>query len=154
MKTKNSYPNYYFTHDNKRIFYITNFEPTEENSTRPLLVLNYGLLCNFDHWSKQVPYFDDLGFNLLLHDYRGHFSSSGAEDISSITFNNMVKDLSGILTHLNSKNIVMIGHSMGVNITIEYARLYPDYLKGLILISGTVFTPHEVMFDTNIISFV
>ncbi|NBV58090.1 MAG: alpha/beta hydrolase [Bacteroidetes bacterium] len=48
------------------------------------------------------------------------------------------------------KNIIMLGHSMGVNITLEYAKDYPETLAGVILISGTVISPMDVIFDSKI----
>src|SRR5690606_25665340 len=49
------------------------------------------------------------------------------------------------------KSAVLIGHSMGVNVSLEFARHHPEIVKGLVLISGTVIPPHDVMFDSNIV---
>jgi len=141
---------YFHTNDGTRIFYQTNFDPEEFDTQRPLLVFNYGLLCSHGHWVNQLPYFEELGFNLLLHDYRGHFSSSGIGELEKINFKTIADDLNQLLISLNVKNYVMFGHSMGVNVTLEYARLFPQDLKGSILISGTVFPPQDIMFDTNL----
>ena len=45
----------------------------------------------------------------------------------------------------------MIGHSMGVNTTLEFAKIYPELVSGMVLISGTVFPPQDIMFDSNIV---
>lgn len=148
-----SFPDYLYTADGKRIFYCTNFNETRPTSG-PLLVFNYGLVCSNHHWAKQLPYFDQLNYSILVHDYRGHFNSSKEENFESCTFETFAKDLQAILAKVRQKtafdNIIMIGHSMGVNVTLEYAKMFPQELKAMILISGTIFPPHDVMFDTHI----
>ncbi len=141
---------YFYTSSGIRIFYQSNFDPQDFDSRKPTLIFNYGLLCSHGHWQHQLPYLSKMGFNLLLHDYRGHFSSSGIEDIKSINFENICHDLHELLESLAITEYAMLGHSMGVNVTLEYSRIYPKDIKGSILISGTVFPPQDIMFDTNI----
>jgi len=139
------------TDDGKRIYYKINFNPKELKPST-LLVFNYGLVCNYQHWSKQVPYFHKKGFSVLLHNYRGHFNSTGKGDLNSLTFRRIAKDIRLIVKPLKPKSIYMLGHSMGVNVTLEYARRYPTKnLSGLILISGTVLSPQKVLFHSNIV---
>ncbi len=148
---KKKYTHYFYTDDGTRIFNTTNFKKNEIHIDAPLLVFNYGLVCNNAHWKLQIPFFDQLGYQILIHDYRCHYSSSGAEGgVEECTFKNMCNDLHQLITQLGSKNTIMFGHSMGVNIALEYAKNHPEDLKGIILISGTVIAPQDVMFDSNI----
>ena len=78
---KENHPNYFTTSDGIRIFYITNFKTNELDKTKPFLVFNYGLVCSFAHFEHQLPYFDSLGYNILIHDYRGHYNSSKLKSI-------------------------------------------------------------------------
>ena len=136
---KNSHPAYFYTSDNVRIFYNTNFKHSEFDPKKVLLIFNYGLVCSNYHWKYQLPFFDQNNFQILIHDYRGHFSSSKKEDYRDISFYNITRDLFEIVFSMSkkalNKNIILIGHSMGVNISIEFARRYPDFVKGMILIS-------------------
>lgn len=141
-------PNYFYTEDGLRIFYKTNFDVIEPNET--VLIFNYGLVCNNAHWEKQLPYFEKLGFKILIHDYRFHYGSSSSDDIKDCTFDKMVQDLYQLTQSLNIRSAILLGHSMGVNITLEFALRYPEITKGIVLISGTVLPPHDVMFDSNI----
>jgi non-heme chloroperoxidase len=148
---KNKYTDYFYTKDHTRIFNTTNFQKREYNDKKPLLVFNYGLVCNNAHWKLQIPYFDELGYQILIHDYRCHYSSSGAEDgVENCTFKNMCEDIHQLLESFQAKKVYMLGHSMGVNVSLEYANSHPENLKGIILISGTVIPPQDVMFDTNV----
>ncbi len=148
---KNEFPAYYYSFDGTRIFYITNFKNGELKENDKVIVFNYGLVCNRAHFSPQEEYFDKLGFKVLIHDYRSHYSSSGQDRIEECTFKNIAKDINGLCEMLNIHKPVFIGHSMGVNVTLEYAKLYPNELSKMILISGTVLPPQDIMFDSNFV---
>src|SRR5690554_2581657 len=145
---KNARSNYYKTQDGEQIFYSINFSPA--SAPERVLVFNYGLVCSNHHWSKQIEAFDELGYNILLHDYRGHYLSSGVEDLDNITFESIASDLHSLLLSLNVKSSIQIGHSMGVNVCLEFARRYPEMTEKLALISGTVVPVFNVMFNTNL----
>ncbi len=146
---KNSYPRYFHTKDGQRLFVNTNFAWENFDSNEPLIVFNYGLVCNIEHWAHQVEYFDEHGYQILTHDYRAHFNSSGSEDISSVTFKNMAEDLKQILDAVGAKQSIHLGHSMGVNVTLEFARRYSEGMLAQVLVSGTVIPPQDIMFDSN-----
>jgi non-heme chloroperoxidase len=145
------HPNYFYTNDGIRIFYNTNFSPNELNHDKPVLVFIYGLLCSNYHYKYQIPFFEQLGYQILLHDYRFHYSSSQNGDLETCNFPNITKDLHELLTSLGIKKTVFVGHSMGVNICLEHARRYPDDVGAQVLISGTVVPPQDVMFDSNVV---
>lgn len=145
---------FFNTSKNTNIHYVINFNPfdlSKSEKEETIIVFNYGLVCNFEHFKYQIDYFHELGFKILLHDYRCHFESTSTEGIESCTFVNMATDLNLLLNHLGLKSYFMIGHSMGVNVTLEYARMFPTRLKGMVLISGTVFPPQDIMFDSNVV---
>ncbi len=148
---KKNHPNYFYTTEGIRIFYNTNFELSTLDKTKPVLVLIYGLLCSNHHYKYQIPYFEEQGYQVLLHDYRFHFASSQDGDIETCTFPNIAKDLHELLNNLEIKKTVFVGHSMGVNICLEHARRYPEDVTAQILISGTVVPPQDIMFDSNIV---
>lgn len=145
---KNSFSNFVRTEDNEQLLFTTNFDHNKKIEN--LLVFNYGLVCSNHHWSEQIKFFDELGYNILLHDYRGHYQSTGIHDIEKITFNQMANDLHLIINSLKVDSYTLLGHSMGVNVTLEYAKLFPEKINKLILISGTVVPLHNIMMDTHL----
>jgi non-heme chloroperoxidase len=146
--------NFFKTQDREQIFYSTNFPVDFKTKHENVLVFNYGLVCSNHHWKYQLEWFDKQGYKILFHDYRGHFQSSGKEELEKITFNQIAQDTDELLTHLGLDNVYYIGHSMGVNITLELARLYPARIKGMVLISGTTLPVKGVMFDTNLMEYI
>jgi pimeloyl-ACP methyl ester carboxylesterase len=147
----NAYTNYYKTTDNEQLFYQTNFNPFENDDNYDVLIFNYGLVCSNHHWTHQIEYFESKGYKILIHDYRGHYQSSGIKNLASITFENLTNDLFGLINHLNIKKPILIGHSMGVNICLEFTKRFPDIALKQVLISGTTMPVYDIMFDSNVV---
>ncbi len=145
---KNSYNNFLKTTDGEQIFYTTNFVPG--TITKDVLIFNYGLVCSNYHWKEQIKYFDEQGYHILLHDYRGHYQSSGEHDVSKITIPQIAQDLNQLIEHLQLDQFTLLGHSMGVNVCLEYSKRFQHKVKNMILISGTIVPVHDVMLNTHL----
>ena len=150
----NNNSDYFYTSSGIRIQYTTNFKLAEYDKSTPLIIFNYGLVCNPAHFSYQYPFFEERGFQILIHDYRCHYNSSGADCIDHCNFENMCLDQNELLNSFKAQNIHLIGHSMGVNLVLQYALTFPKGIKSISMISGTVLPPQEVMFDSNIMELV
>ncbi len=144
------HPGHFITEDGTKISFQTNFLPEKIDSNKKLLVFNYGLVCSQFQWSYQIPFLEKLNYQILLHDYRCHFESSGDQDITTCTYENILSDMKQLFDLFETENIYLLGHSMGVNISLECANRFPQKVKGLILISGTAFPPNDTMFDSKI----
>ncbi|MBT3981284.1 MAG: alpha/beta hydrolase [Bacteriovoracaceae bacterium] len=150
-KQEDMYSNYITTRDGKKIFFSTNFPHNSDRQGKPVVMFNYGLVCSNQHWGKQIQYFKDIGYDVIIHNYRGHFNSTGEDDVDSITFENIAEDINLIIERLELSDVTMLGHSMGVNVTLEYSKLYQEKLNAMILISGSVLSPRDTMFKSNIL---
>ena len=149
---KNNDANFFKTSDNEQIFFVKNF--TKIDPKKPILVFNYGLVCSNHHWKFQTEYFDQKGYQILIHDYRGHFQSTGAHDVKKITFPQMAQDVADLCAFLGITKAIMLGHSMGVNICLQLAKDHPELVSSMVLISGTFINVKDVMFDSNLMEFI
>lgn len=149
---KNNDANFFRTSDNEQIFYTKNF--TDIDIKKPILVFNYGLVCSNHHWKFQAEYFDQKGYQILIHDYRGHFQSTGNHDVKKITFQQIAQDINELCQYLGIPKAIMLGHSMGVNVCLQLAKDFPNLVSGMVLISGTFINVKDVMFDTNFMEFI
>ncbi len=147
---QNTCSDFFQTSSGIKLFYQTNFKPGKMPTHLPLIVFHYGLVCNFTHYEKQLPYFDELGFPILIYNYRAHYNSTGS--IESCNFEQLAKDAKELIDHFTSQKVFMIGHSMGVNVSLEFAKVFPKKLLGMILIAGTVVSPLNVMFNTTLMA--
>lgn len=148
------YSNFFKTSDGEQIFYTTNFPIDFKTKHENVILFNYGLVCSNLHWKHQLEWFHNAGYKVLSHDFRGHFQSSGMDNLANITFERMADDINEMLEHLHITNVAAMGHSMGVNITLELARRHPDRLKCMGLISGTTLPVQGVMFDNNLMEYI
>lgn len=149
-----THSNFFRTSDGEQLFYGTNFVNDHHSVHENVLLFNYGLVCSNLHWKYQLEWFADAGYKVLFHDYRAHFQSSGQDNLERVTLQRIAQDIDELLSHLRIKNVVALGHSMGVNITLELARRHPERVRAMALLSGTVFPVKDVMFDTNLMEYI
>lgn len=142
MKLNSDYIN---TSDGVRIHYSCNhdFDPSKRS-----IFFNNGLVCSNQHFLELAHSLYYNNFNVILHDYRAHYLSEGKNKINELSFKLIARDISELLAHLNITQCSAIGHSMGVNITLECMSTYPDLFSNAVFISGTVLPVRNIMFDS------
>lgn len=139
---------YITTSNNKKIVYYKNFNNIDE--TKKTLIFNYGLVCSHEHFRFQIDFFKP-NFNIIAHDYRGHYESESEKDLSDVNFTNICNDTVSIINKESINNCILVGHSMGVNISLEIATLHPGLIDSMVLISGTAQPVFGTMFNSNIV---
>ena len=98
----------------------------------PTLVMLHGLASNHTRWSEFVEQTRlSSGWNLLRPDLRGHGYSMCHGAISRAIW---CQDLQAMLAAEALDKAVIVGHSLGAQIGIEFAQQYPSLCQALILI--------------------
>jgi pimeloyl-ACP methyl ester carboxylesterase len=116
----------------------------------PPLVFVYGIACSSLHWTYQIDYFREH-YQCIWFDYRGHRKSPIPDNLDTLNIESSVKDLKCVLDFLEVKEAVFLGHSMGVSVSLEFARVYPEMVKMLVLANGTARKPLETLFGGNLL---
>lgn len=98
---------------------------------RPLVVLTHGATIDHHTFDAQLPVLSQH-YRVLTWDVRGHGLSQPIGDAFSIR--TAVADLLAILDQLSAQEIVLIGQSMGGNISQELLFLHPERVKALVAI--------------------
>ncbi len=115
----------------------------------PVLAVN-GWSCSDSYWVHIAPALAARGHPVLLVDARGHAASGlprapgrGARDLrpEDITILRMAQDLRAVLDDADLDHVLVMGHSMGVQLGLEVDRLIPERVAGLILIAGSYENP-------------
>lgn len=117
---------FYFNRSGLRLHYLRWGAPTGV----PLILL-HGLRAYAQTWASLAQ---SLGDDYCIHalDQRGRGLSEWAEPASYRT-QSYVDDLEDLVAHLGLTRFVLLGHSLGGANALEYARLNPGRLIGLIV---------------------
>ena len=134
---------YIRSNDGNRLFYSIS-GPADA----PPLLFCYGLVCSKLNWKYQMEYFSEH-YRVIYLDYRGHGNSAIPEDIKSVTIQNLADDLATLCEELALPPVCILGHSLGVNVILEFYRQHTQKVAGLVLCSGTPKDPFETMFHHN-----
>ena len=99
------------------------------------LVLLHGFPLDHHLWDEVVPLLEDT-FDVILPDLRG-FGESTTVD-SPYSMDDYASDIAGLLDQLGVQKAAIVGHSMGGYAALAFARLYPERVSGLGLVSSQV----------------
>jgi 3-oxoadipate enol-lactonase len=96
------------------------------------LVFLHGFPLNRHAWQKQIDTFQS-SHRVIAPDFRGF----GMSDTPSgeTTMAQYAADVHELLQSLATGPVVLIGHSMGGYVALEFARQFPESLCGLVLVN-------------------
>ncbi len=114
----------------------------------PPLIFCYGLICSSLHWTYQIEHFRK-NYRTIWFDYRGHHNSETPKNFASLTLENISRDVGVLMDELEIKESILLGHSMGVNVVLEFYRQQPKRVLGMVLANGTAKKPLETLFRHN-----
>lgn len=97
------------------------------------LVLLHGYPLDRHLWDEVVPLLEDT-FDVIIPDLRG-FGESTTVD-TPYTMEDYASDIAGLLDQLGIQKAAIAGHSMGGYVALAFARLYPERISGLGLVSS------------------
>ncbi len=100
----------------------------------PPLVLVHGGRDQKRSWDRVAGALSQT-YRVVAFDLRGHGESDWVSD-GDYGVMDHVFDLSSLADHLELETFTLIGHSLGGNITLRYAGLYPAKIKKLVSIEG------------------
>lgn len=100
------------------------------------LVLCDGVGCAGYIWKYVIPYFAP-SFRILHAQYRGHGHSALPKDLQTMSVENFAEDLAAIIAQACPEGpLVLIGHSMGVQVVLEFYARHPERIQSLVLVNG------------------
>jgi pimeloyl-ACP methyl ester carboxylesterase len=88
-------------------------------------------------WSNQIEFLSDKGYSVILVDLLG-FGRSSKNYEDDYSHRAQSKRLNEILNSLNIKKTFLVGHSMGGNVALNFATMFPDSVESLILVAPAI----------------
>jgi len=109
---------------------ITHYDVSRAEEVKPAIVFINSLGTDLRIWHQVLPKLAD-DFTLVTYDKRGHGLSSLGEPPYSIDL--LARDLAALLDHLELREVVLVGLSVGGLIAQALCAMRPDLVKGLVL---------------------
>jgi pimeloyl-ACP methyl ester carboxylesterase len=110
--------------------------------TGPPVVMIHGLASTQHIWDLVVPRLE-RHFRVTTFDQRGHGESS--KPSTGYDFATVCADLGAVLRAVKAKRPVLVGHSYGANVALEYASGHSGSLGGVICVDGGMGSMSEMM---------
>jgi pimeloyl-ACP methyl ester carboxylesterase len=117
-----------------RIFYKNTKISYSDTGKGTAVVLLHGFLENKTMWDDFVPELSQKN-RIITIDLLGHGETESLGYIQTMEENaDMVHD---VLSKLRIRKTILVGHSMGGYVALAFAELYPEKMKGLVLLNST-----------------
>ncbi len=100
----------------------------------PRVLLTHGAGVDSALLAPQARHLVARGFRVVTWDLRGH----GASRPSPVPFSaeQALRDMGALLDHLRIDDVILVGHSLGGNLSQAFARRSPQRVRGLVVIGA------------------
>lgn len=100
---------------------------------QPLIIM-HGLFGQSDNWNTLGKQFSEQGFEVYLVDLRNHGNSPHSDEWNYQVMSDDIFELINDLKLSQNKKIILLGHSMGGKIAMQFAVLHPELLDKIIVV--------------------
>ena len=116
------------------------------DNPRAEIVLTHGIGEHSDNYEHLIKALNDAGYSVFAHDLRGHGRSGGVR-VFTPSIGHIMQDVDLVVkraqTFAPGKKLFVYGHSMGGNITLNFALRHPQGLSGVIATGPWLKLPQE-----------
>jgi pimeloyl-ACP methyl ester carboxylesterase len=116
----------------------------------PAIICCNGVGVSTFFWSYVVEYFRDR-YQVVLWDYRGHGRSTlpSSPETADLSMERFAKDLRVVVEALQlDAPVILIGHSMGCQVLLQYAVDHPTDVRAMVPMLGTFARPLDTLLDS------
>ena len=100
------------------------------------VILVHGWTCDETTWTNQVPVLAKK-YRVVTLDLPGH-GKSGAPADGKLSMDLFAQAVEAARAEAGADHVVLVGHSMGTPVIVQYARLYPQHTSALVFVDGLV----------------
>lgn len=114
----------------KKIYYRTN----EYRPEKPSVVFIHGLSGSSSAWAEYEKKFAEE-WNLISLDLRGHGKSFRPHEYEEYTVHAFACDIHALLDYLQIQNPILVSHSYGTMVALDFLTRYPTRAKASLFLS-------------------
>ena len=118
---------------NQILYKNTNISYTDSGKGTAIVFL-HGFLENQKMWQNYIAEFSNK-YRVITIDLLGHGNTDCLGYVHTMEDNADV--VHEVLAHLRIRKALFVGHSMGGYVALAFAELYPEKVKGLVLLNST-----------------
>ncbi len=123
--------------DGTELFY----EVSQGLSGNPTILFLDGLGCDGYIWPYAKTALSD--YSWVHPHYRGHGQSANPTDNRNISIGILVQDIVHVTSQVTDEPLIVVGHSVGVQVALELWKQSPHRVCGLALLCGAAGAPLE-----------
>jgi pimeloyl-ACP methyl ester carboxylesterase len=114
----------------------------------PAMVCCNGVGVSIFFWKYLVEHYCRT-HTVILWDYRAHGRSDRPADIATadLSIPRHARDLAVVMDAAGISDALLLGHSMGVQVILEFHRNHPERVRGLVPLLGTAGRALESFYD-------
>ncbi len=99
-----------------------------------MLLVN-GFVCSTQYWPEVVEHFKPR-YSVISWDYRGYGRNPPPRDLDTVGIEGSTRDMEALLDHIGADQAILLGHSMGVQVVLEFYKHYSERVKAIIALCG------------------
>ncbi|MEC9465757.1 MAG: alpha/beta hydrolase [Myxococcota bacterium] len=136
--------------------YIRSFDGTklytDVSGSGPIpMVLCDGLGCDGFIWQHLKPVFEEKCTFYHFH-YRGHGLSEAPALQHATSVRDLRSDLEAVFDHYQLDKALILGHSMGVQVGLDFAIHHPERTAGIVPMCGSYGHPLDTFHNTDLMN--
>ena len=97
-------------------------------------------------WKKQMTFFAEKGYRVIIPDQRGYNLSSKPSGVKSYCLHNLCGDIVALINKLTTQKVVIVGHEWGAVVARRLALDHPQLIHQLVIIN----MPHPDIFSRTL----
>ena len=110
------------------------YEDIGDRSSNNTIAFLNGVMASTSSWAYIYPVFADMGFRVILHDFKGQLKSEKPE--GPYTFVEHARETHSLLEYLGVNSAHLVGTSYGGEVAMKYAMLFPDEVETISIVAS------------------
>lgn len=113
------------------------------DNSLPSLVCLHGLTADSKSFFGLIEYLID-DFHLILLDNPGHGETQLLNLEQDYRFSSLAKRIYQVLQKITNEPFYILGHSWGADLALNFTKIFPNKIRGVILVDGGYVFPEQV----------
>ncbi len=101
----------------------------------PMLLFLHGFPEFWYAWRRQIGYFAEKGYLVVVPDQRGYNLSDKPQGIAAYKIDELAKDIVGLIDAYGRDKILLVGHDWGASVSWWVAMKYPERISKMVILN-------------------